>query len=241
MTKTKRPAPKQRAAPEGPTGRHQVVIKLDQQVLYLALAAIGLILALVAGILVGQAFFAPSPAVPAASRPPQANPQAAQEQPGIVVATRVPSASAAESDIDPNLQGYLPADPSLPVGDVPRITISDLDDKGTFDWGDIPADQVVQHTFKLSNTGNADLVITQVYTSCGCTIPALAGRELGENGEVNPPLVIPPGESHDLTVSYDPKVLQDEGPIVKYVQIFSNDPAGTQGEVRFRLIGNVVK
>jgi len=36
-------------------------------------------------------------------------------------------------------------------------------------------------------------------------------------------------------------VLQDEGPIVKYIQIFSNDPAGTQGEVRFRLVGNVVK
>jgi hypothetical protein len=167
------------------------------------------------------------------------NPQAGQQQQGLVISTRVPSASG--SDIDPNLEGYLPADPSLPVGSVPRITISDLNDKGTFDWGDIPADQTVEHTFKLTNTGNADLVITQVYASCGCTIPSIAGRELGEKGEINPPLVIAPGESHDLTVTYDPTVLKDEGSVVKYIQIFSNDPAGTQGEVRFRLIANVVK
>lgn len=237
MSKAKRPAPKRSGAPGGPAGKRQVVIRLDQRVLYLGLAAIGLIVALLAGIVVGQSLLGPSAGPQAAARPPQVNPQAAQQQ-GLVVSTVVPS--DLPSDLDPNLAGFMPADPSLPVGAVPRVTISDLDDKVTFDFGDIPGDQKGEHTFKLQNTGNTDLVINQVYASCGCTVPSLAGRELDENGQVNPPLVVKPGESHDLTVTYDPAVLQDEGPIVKFIQIFSNDPAGTGGEVRFRLVGNVL-
>lgn len=235
MSKVKRPAPKRRAAP-APGGKRQVVIRLDQRVLYLGLAIVGLTVALLAGIIVGQSLLAPSAGPQAAARAPQVNPQAAQQ--GLAIATRV--VSDLPPGADPNMVGYMPADPSLPVGDVPRLTISDLDAQATFDFGDIPADETVEHTFKLQNTGNADLVINQVYASCGCTVPQLAGRELGEKGEVNPPLVVKPGESHDLTVTYDPAVLQDEGPIVKYIQIFSNDPAGSGGEVRFRLVGNVL-
>lgn len=42
-------------------------------------------------------------------------------------------------------------------------------DSDVFDFGDISADTIRSHSFVLTNDGTAPLVITSVYSSCGCT------------------------------------------------------------------------
>lgn len=51
--------------------------------------------------------------------------------------------------------------------DGPVLTL----EKDTHDFGDIYQGDVVEHTFKFTNTGNQPLLITNIQTSCGCTTP----------------------------------------------------------------------
>ena len=39
------------------------------------------------------------------------------------------------------------------------------------DFGDITQGDVVEHTYKFTNTGTEPLIITNVSVSCGCTVP----------------------------------------------------------------------
>ncbi len=41
--------------------------------------------------------------------------------------------------------------------------------KKTHEFGTVIQGEVVTYNFKFTNTGNADLIITKVSTSCGCT------------------------------------------------------------------------
>ncbi|UZR95414.1 DUF1573 domain-containing protein [Chondrinema litorale] len=41
----------------------------------------------------------------------------------------------------------------------------------TFDFGDITQGDKVTHSFKVTNTGNTPLIISNVLTTCGCTAP----------------------------------------------------------------------
>lgn len=61
------------------------------------------------------------------------------------------------------------AKPQAPVikADGPVLTL----EKDTHDFGDIVQGDVVEHTFKFTNTGNQPLLITNIQTSCGCTTP----------------------------------------------------------------------
>ncbi|KXX67878.1 DUF1573 domain-containing protein [Flammeovirga sp. SJP92] len=56
----------------------------------------------------------------------------------------------------------------------------------TYEFGDIHQGDVVEHTFKFSNTGDAPLVITNVTTTCGCTAPNWPKEPIqpGDNGEI---------------------------------------------------------
>lgn len=61
------------------------------------------------------------------------------------------------------------AKPQAPVikADGPILTL----ETNTHDFGDIYQGDVVEHTFKFTNTGNQPLLITNIQTSCGCTTP----------------------------------------------------------------------
>lgn len=87
--------------------------------------------------------------------------------------------------------------------DVATITFDSLVvDYGTINKGD---DGVRQ--FKFTNTGTADLEITQVRSSCGCTIPK------------KPSGAIAPGASDVIEVKYDTNRI---GPIRKTITVASN-------------------
>ncbi len=65
-------------------------------------------------------------------------------------------------------------------------------DKSTHDFGTMAQGDVLEHTFKFTNTGNEPLVITNVQVSCGCTTP---------KGWPRDPVM--PGGSGELTVAFN--------------------------------------
>jgi len=64
--------------------------------------------------------------------------------------------------------------------DVPVMTF----DKKDYDFGTIHENDVVETVFNFKNTGNTDLIITNAYASCGCTIPEWPKKPIkpGETG-----------------------------------------------------------
>jgi len=61
--------------------------------------------------------------------------------------------------------------------------------------------------FEFTNTGTSPLIISRVYSSCGCTIPK------------KPEDPILPGETGEIEVKYDTKRV---GPIRKTISVYSN-------------------
>ncbi len=83
-------------------------------------------------------------------------------------------------------------------------------DRTKHDFGKIQETERAQTKFKLVNTGVAELIVTEVKTSCGCTAGTLRQDRLQ------------PGEKTWLDVSFDPT--GKAGSILKAVEVMSNDP-----------------
>lgn len=77
----------------------------------------------------------------------------------------------------------------------------------TIDYGQIKKGSDGVRLFEFTNTGDAPLVIENVTSSCGCTIPK------------KPDGPIAPGESGVIEVKYDTNRV---GPIRKTVTVYSN-------------------
>ena len=77
----------------------------------------------------------------------------------------------------------------------------------TVDYGEIVKGSDGVRTFEFTNTGDEPLIITDVKSSCGCTVPS------------KPKGPIAPGESEIIKVKYDTKRV---GPIRKTVTVYSN-------------------
>ena len=90
-------------------------------------------------------------------------------------------------------------------------------DYGTIEKG---ADGV--RTFKFTNTGNAPLIISQVKSTCGCTVPK------------KPDGPILPGEEGEIQVKYDTNRVN---PIRKTITVTSNADTPT---VALKIKGTVI-
>jgi hypothetical protein len=60
-----------------------------------------------------------------------------------------------------------------------------------YEFGEITQGEKVQTTFKFTNNGDVDLIISDAKGSCGCTVP------------VYPRNPIPPGEEGEIEVVFD--------------------------------------
>jgi hypothetical protein len=80
-------------------------------------------------------------------------------------------------------------------------------EKETIDYGKVAKDSNGEKTFVFTNVGDAPLIIKNVQSSCGCTVP-----EKPENP-------IMPGEKGAIKVSYDTK---RSGGFSKAITILSN-------------------
>jgi hypothetical protein len=115
-----------------------------------------------------------------------------------------------------------PAPQPAPSGvPVPQLDIP----SASHDFGDIYEAWDVTHTFAVQNTGDADLQISNLVTSCGCTTAELSGN------------IIPPGQRADLTVVFDANYHETQGEVTRLVWFATNDP--TQPWVEMRITANV--
>ncbi len=119
-----------------------------------------------------------------------------------------------------------------------------------FDFKDISySGGVVTHAYKVKNTGDKDLKIANMATSCMCTQVYLKqgqteGFKFGMKG-MSPASdwtgIIKPGEEGEIVAAFDPAYHgpQGVGPIQRLVSFETNDPDHPYVELNFS--GNVVK
>ena len=77
----------------------------------------------------------------------------------------------------------------------------------TIDYGKIAKGSDGVRVFEFTNVGDQPLVITDVKSSCGCTVPK------------KPEGAVAPGSSSSIEVKYDTKRV---GPIRKTITVYSN-------------------
>lgn len=82
------------------------------------------------------------------------------------------------------------------------------------DFGEIEKNQAVETVFTYKNTGNAPLVITEIKSSCGCTVPEDWSRE---------PLA--PGKAGKFTVKFNGS---GANKITKTITVTANTEKGSE-------------
>ena len=103
------------------------------------------------------------------------------------------------------------ADTPLYTNNIAKITLEETD----FNFGSVNEGDVVKHTFKLKNVGNQPLLITDIRTSCGCTVPTWNKSPIAANA------------NDQVEVKFDTKGKANEQ--VKKITIIANTfPAETE-------------
>jgi len=92
-------------------------------------------------------------------------------------------------------------------------------DVDSYDMGRIEPAQVVTHNFEIENDGNADLLITGGYTTCGCTTAEISSS------------VIPPQKSGLITVYFDASSTAPGTQVRRGVFLETNDPQTPRIEI----------
>lgn len=87
-------------------------------------------------------------------------------------------------------------------------------DKKEHDFGEIEKNTPVETTFSYTNTGDAPLVITDIKSSCGCTVPQDWSREPLE-----------PGDSGKFTVKFNGS---GANKVSKSITVTANTEKGTE-------------
>ena len=90
----------------------------------------------------------------------------------------------------------------------------------TFDFGTVEEGKKVETQFTVANDGTAPLEVTRIQPACGCTAAVIGEGALA------------PGEERPLTVALDTSGFN--GPKVKTIRIFTNDPVNPSLTVTLR-------
>ena len=93
-----------------------------------------------------------------------------------------------------------------PAGPQPRIEVTNP----VYHFGTVLEGSPVKHEFTVKNAGQAELVIGQVLSSCGCTVAASDKKRLA------------PGEQTQLPVTFDTR--HEKGPATRRIDVYTNDP-----------------
>ncbi len=93
------------------------------------------------------------------------------------------------------------------------------------DFGEIEVGKVMELTFKFKNAGDDTLIIKNINSSCGCTVPRIEKREYL------------PGETGVIPVKFDSRGLR--GKIVKTLTITTNDNDGDNTHTTLKIKGTV--
>ena len=105
----------------------------------------------------------------------------------------------------------------------PKIEFAAPDN--TIDYGQISKTDNGLRSFEFTNTGDEPLIITNVQSTCGCTIPT------------KPTEPIAPGKTGKIDVKYNMKT----GPIRKTITVESNAVNVEEGRVAIKIKGEVIE
>jgi len=128
-----------------------------------------------------------------------------------------------------------PSSPSV----APKLLIN----HDTWDFGEIPPEKV-DHSFIITNSGQAMLELYTMSTSCDCTsakliLPSGSSPLFSMHGNPNWKGTLAPGESATLQVFYDPFAMAGEyGRLERVVYVPSNDPALKELQVHLWITKN---
>ena len=105
----------------------------------------------------------------------------------------------------------------------PKIEFKDKDN--TIDYGTVnKEDDNGIRSFEFTNTGDEPLIITNVQSTCGCTVPS------------KPTEPILPGKTGKIDVKYN----MNTGPIRKTITVESNAINVEEGRVAIKIKGDVI-
>ncbi len=124
--------------------------------------------------------------------------------------------AAVEPNASPQQSGYADVN-ATPVSDPnapqPIIKI----ESALYDFGEIGTKTTNTCQFKFANIGKGNLIITDIRSTCGCTVPALEKKEYA------------PGESGSVEVRFAAPDI--EGDVIKHLYIQSNDKQTPEAEL----------
>lgn len=107
--------------------------------------------------------------------------------------------------------------------DGPKIEFKDKDN--TIDYGKVTKEEDNGlRVFEFTNTGNQPLLIKDVKSSCGCTVPSFSKDP------------IMPGKTGKIEVKYN----MNPGPIRKTITVESNAVNVDEGRVALKIKGEVI-
>lgn len=86
------------------------------------------------------------------------------------------------------------ANQSIDTVNVAKMTFEET----VYDFGTVEAGEIVTHTFEFTNTGKVALLLQDVRSTCGCTVP-----EWSED-------LIYPGDSGTIKVRFDTKNMRNQ-------------------------------
>ena len=95
-------------------------------------------------------------------------------------------------------------------GDFPSITF----DKLTHDFGTVESNEQAKTKFSYTNSGNSMLVVSDIKSSCGCTVPKNWTRE------------VPPGETGEFEVQFRTK--GNDNRVSKTITLTTNTEKGSE-------------
>lgn len=96
-------------------------------------------------------------------------------------------------------------------------------------FGQIFDEGKVECDIEFTNEGDAELVITGMTSTCGCTIPSLNGVSFQPDQAKTARIPFQPGEVGKIRVAFNPLGKQDE--VTQSVTVSSNDPERPQVEI----------
>jgi P pilus assembly chaperone PapD len=92
----------------------------------------------------------------------------------------------------------------------------------TYDFGEIYQGKKVKHIFEIKNSGNKPLVIQDVRSSCGCTVPEIDRKSISERINPYDPITsVAPGKTAKVSAEFSSGGF--EGMVTKVITIVSND------------------
>jgi len=128
---------------------------------------------------------------------------------------------AARTSAEEGLNPMIPGGNAAPPGHAPKAVV----DTPLFDFGTALEGKMVNHVFKIKNTGEGYLDIRGVKTSCGCTT--------GNPSKTH----VAPGDESEISVGFDTRF--QKGHQVRTITAFTNDPNNQQ--VAMTLQGTIKK